>query len=137
VRTNEECTEFLRRKAFFKAGTQKVIETVLTEEDRKPESIFDFGAGITAVARDKPHQARLDFEVRAKKLLDRPPEIHNAGDAECRVSGFVSPELRSACVANEKGRTDLALQVANTDLAPTAARRAWPRFAETATLRCS
>jgi hypothetical protein len=36
------------------------------------ESIFDFVQGITAVARDKPHQdARLDMEAKAKKLLDR------------------------------------------------------------------
>jgi hypothetical protein len=45
---------------------------VLTEEGRKPESVFDFVQGITAVARDKPHQdARLDLEARAKRLLDR------------------------------------------------------------------
>ena len=72
ARTDEDRTEFLRRKGFSKAETQKVIETVLAEEDRKPESIFDFVQGITAVARDKPHQdARLDLEARAKKLLDR------------------------------------------------------------------
>ena len=44
----------------------------LAEEGRPPESIFDFVQGITAVARDKPHQdARLDMEAKAKKLLDR------------------------------------------------------------------
>ena len=72
ARTDEDRTEFLRRKGFSKAETQKVIETVLAEEGRKPESIFDFVQGITAVARDKPYQdARLDLEARAKKLLDR------------------------------------------------------------------
>jgi len=72
ARTDEDRTEFLRRKGFSKAETQKVIETVLAEEGRKPESIFDFVQGITAVAREKPHQdARLDLEARAKKLLDR------------------------------------------------------------------
>ncbi len=46
--------------------------TVVTEDGRKPESVFDFVQGITAVARDKTHQvARLDLEARAKKLLDR------------------------------------------------------------------
>ena len=51
----------------------KRAELVKTlEVGRKPESIFDFVQGITAVARDKPHRdARLDLEVRAKKLLDR------------------------------------------------------------------
>jgi hypothetical protein len=70
--SDEDRTEFLRRRGFSKAETAKVIETVLAEEGRPPESIFDFVQGITAVARDKPHQdARLDMEARAKKLLDR------------------------------------------------------------------
>ncbi len=63
---------FLRKRGFGKAETAKIIGTVLAEEGRKPESVFDFVQGITAVARDKPHQdARLDLEGRAKKLLDR------------------------------------------------------------------
>ena len=69
--TDEERTDFLRKRSFSKSETTKIIETVLTEEGHKPESIFDFVQGITAVARDKPHQdVRLDLEARAKKLLD-------------------------------------------------------------------
>jgi hypothetical protein len=72
ARTDEDRDEFLRRRGFSKKETAKIIETVLAEEGRKPESIFDFVQGITAVARDKTHQdARLDLEARAKKLLDR------------------------------------------------------------------
>jgi hypothetical protein len=72
ARSDEDRTEFLRKRGFGKAETAKIIVTVLTEEGRKPESVFDFVQGITAVARDKPHQdARLDLEARAKKLLDR------------------------------------------------------------------
>ena len=72
ARSDEDRIEFLRRRGFSKAETAKVIETVLAEESRPPESIFDFVQGITAVARDKPHQdARLDMEAKAKKLLDR------------------------------------------------------------------
>ena len=72
ARTDEDRIEFLRKRGFGKAETAKIIETVLAEEGRKPESVFDFVQGITAVARDKPHQdARLDLEARAKKLLDR------------------------------------------------------------------
>jgi hypothetical protein len=72
ARTDDERTEFLRKRGFGKLETAKIIETVLAEEGRKPESIFDFVQGITAIARDKPHQdARLDLEARAKKLLDR------------------------------------------------------------------
>ncbi|PSJ57439.1 DUF932 domain-containing protein [Kumtagia ephedrae] len=72
ARTDEDRTDFLRRRGFAKAETGKIIDTVLAEEGRPPESIFDFVQGITAVARDKPHQdARLDMEAKAKKLLDR------------------------------------------------------------------
>ncbi|MDT9600432.1 DUF932 domain-containing protein [Sphingosinicella rhizophila] len=72
ARTDEERADFLRKRGFGKAETAKIIETVLAEEGRKPESVFDFVQGITAFARDKTHQdARLDLEGRAKKLLDR------------------------------------------------------------------
>ncbi|TIS55282.1 MAG: DUF932 domain-containing protein [Mesorhizobium sp.] len=71
ARSDEDRTDFLRKRGFSKAETTKIIETVLAEEGRKPESVFDFVQGITAVARDKTHQdARLDLEGRAKKLLD-------------------------------------------------------------------
>ncbi len=72
ARTDEDRSEFLRKRGFSKAETAKIIDTVLAEEGRKPESVFDFVQGITAVARDKTQQdARLDLEARAKKLLDR------------------------------------------------------------------
>lgn len=72
ARTDDDRTEFLRKRGFSKAETGKIIETVLAEEGHPPASIFDFVQGITAVARDKRHQdARLDLEARAKKLLDR------------------------------------------------------------------
>lgn len=72
ARTNEDRESFLRKRGFSKAETGKIIETVLHEEGRPPESIFDFVQGITALARDKAHQdSRLDMEGRAKKLLDR------------------------------------------------------------------
>ena len=69
---DEDRSEFLRKRGFSKAETTKIIETVLAEEGHPPESVFDFVQGITALARDKTHQdARLDYETRAKKLLDR------------------------------------------------------------------
>src|SRR6267142_731947 len=68
--SDEDRTDFLRRRGFSKAETAKVIDAVLAEEGSPPESIFDFVQGITAVARDKPYQdARLDMEAKAKKLL--------------------------------------------------------------------
>jgi hypothetical protein len=72
ARNDDDRTEFLRKRGFSKAETAKIIQTVLIEEGRKPESVFDFVQGITAVARGKAQQdARLDFEARAKKLFDR------------------------------------------------------------------
>lgn len=71
ARSDEDRTDFLRKRGFSKPEAAKIIETVLAEEGRKPESVFDFVQGITAVARDKTHQdARLGLEARAKKLLD-------------------------------------------------------------------
>ena len=71
ARTDEDRTEFLRRRGFSKGETAKIIDRVLAEEGHPPESIFDFVQGITALARDKSHQdARLDMEGKAKKLLD-------------------------------------------------------------------
>ncbi len=72
ARTDDDRSEFLRKRGFSKNETAKIIETVLAEEGHAPTSVFDFVQGITAVARNKTHQdARLDLEARAKKLLDR------------------------------------------------------------------
>jgi hypothetical protein len=70
ARTDEDRQEFLRKRGFSKAETGRIIATVLDEEGHPPASIFDFVQGITALARDKPHQdARLDLEGKASKLL--------------------------------------------------------------------
>ncbi|WP_105404759.1 DUF932 domain-containing protein [Neorhizobium sp. T7_12] len=71
ARDNEDRQAFLRRRGFSKTETGKIIETVLSEEGRPPESIFDFVQGITALARGKTNQdTRLDLEGKAKKLLE-------------------------------------------------------------------
>jgi len=41
---------FLRKRGFSKSETAKIVETVLHEEGRPPESLFDFVQGITAGA---------------------------------------------------------------------------------------
>ncbi len=72
ARTEEDRTDFLRRRGFGKAETAKIVETVLAEEGRPPESVFDFVQGITAVARTKPQQdARLALEGRARTLMEQ------------------------------------------------------------------
>ncbi len=70
ARKDDDRESFLRRRGFTANETTKIIATVLEEEGRLPESIFDFVQGVTAVARDKPHQdGRLELEGKAAKLL--------------------------------------------------------------------
>ena len=70
ARKDDDREGFLRKRGFSKPETAKIIATVLDEEGRPPESIFDFVQGITALARSKPHQdARLELEGKAGKLL--------------------------------------------------------------------
>ena len=72
ARTDEDRESFLRKGGFSKSETAKIIETVLGQENRKPESVFDFVQGITALARTKSHQdARLELEGKAKRLMER------------------------------------------------------------------
>ncbi|WP_457103604.1 DUF932 domain-containing protein [Mesorhizobium sp. URHB0026] len=70
--TDEDRESFLRKRGFSKSETGKIIEAVLQEEGRPPESIFDFVQGMTAHARSKAHQdSRLELEGRAKALLEK------------------------------------------------------------------
>lgn len=72
ARNDDDRNHFLKTRGFSRSETTKIIETVLSEEGRPPESVFDFVQGITALARTKAHQdVRLDLETRAKRLLDR------------------------------------------------------------------
>ena len=72
ARTDEDRDDFLRKRGFSRPESAKIIEKVLMEEGRPPESIFDFVQGIPRLARDKTQQdARLDMEGRAKNLIDR------------------------------------------------------------------
>ncbi|WP_319799198.1 DUF932 domain-containing protein [Nitrobacter sp.] len=72
ARTDDDRETFLRKRGFSKAETGKIIETVLQEEGRPPESIFDFVQGMTAHARTKAHQdTRLELEGKAKTLLEK------------------------------------------------------------------
>jgi hypothetical protein len=72
ARSDEDRDGFLRKRGFSKSETAKIVETVLHEEGRPPESLFDFAQGITALARGKVHQdACLELEGKAKRLLER------------------------------------------------------------------
>ncbi len=72
ARSDDDRESFLRKRGFSKSETTKIIATVLSEEGRPPESVFDFVLGITALARSKAHQdTRLELEGKAKQLLER------------------------------------------------------------------
>lgn len=71
VASNDESREtFLQGRGFTKAETKKILDRVLMEEGHEARSVWDMVQGITAVARDLPHQdARVDLELKASKLL--------------------------------------------------------------------
>lgn len=70
ARDDDDRNSFLTKRGFTKPESAKIIDTVLNEEGRPPESIFDFVQGITALARTRKHQdSRLDLESKAKKLM--------------------------------------------------------------------
>jgi hypothetical protein len=72
ARSDENRSGFLRKRGFSKTETAAVIEAVLNEEGRPPETVFDFVQGITSLARSKTHQdSRLEIEGKAKLLLER------------------------------------------------------------------
>jgi len=72
ARKDEDRQLFLQKRGFSKTEAGRVIETVLAEEGRPPESIFDFVQGITAVARSRSNQdKRIELEGKARALLQK------------------------------------------------------------------
>ena len=72
IRVRAATSTHTRNTLPSKAETGRIIETVLQEEGRPPESIFDFVQGMTAHARSKAHQdTRLELEGKAKTLLEK------------------------------------------------------------------
>jgi hypothetical protein len=72
----QEAVNFLQKKVeLSKSMAQRVVEVFKKEEgqgERAPMSIWDMVQGITAVARNVPHNdTRLFYEERAGKLLDK------------------------------------------------------------------
>jgi hypothetical protein len=104
ARTDDDRSEFLRKRGFSKTETTKIIETVLAEEGRKPESVFDFVQGITAVARDKTHQdaARSggtgQEAARTGSLTPGNPEMRNGAFPPSCLSAFPDRRLCGAAL---------------------------------------
>ena len=68
--TDEDRTDFLRRRGFTQKDTDAVIASVLESDGHPPESIWDMVQGITKVAQSKPNaDSRFDMEREAGKLL--------------------------------------------------------------------
>lgn len=62
----------IEKTGMTKPTAAKVMDRAEQEEGHPPVSVWDFCQGITAVARDLPHQdARLDLEAIAGKLMKR------------------------------------------------------------------
>jgi hypothetical protein len=69
---DEERIDFLARFGFSGKASQRVIDTALAEEGTKPETVWDFAQGVTALARrEELQEARLKLEAVAGKMLDR------------------------------------------------------------------
>lgn len=70
ARNDDDRKDFLSKRGFSAKQTQTIIDAVINEEDKKPESVWDFVQGITAVARGIKHQdERLDLERVAGNLM--------------------------------------------------------------------
>ena len=73
AKDDEERKKFLNENLELSLKlSMRVIETVEREEGHKPESVWDMCQGLSAVARDLPHQDdRLELEKLAGKLMGR------------------------------------------------------------------
>lgn len=78
AKDDDDRTKFLRDRKFTGAETKKILaavveDRIVTEGTERPAaSIWDMVQGITAVAREEPHQdARVALERKAKTLLDK------------------------------------------------------------------
>lgn len=68
----DERLEFLAKFGFSQKGGQLVIDTCVAEEEKAPESLWDFAQGVSALARRETLQEdRLKMETVAGKILDR------------------------------------------------------------------
>ena len=70
ARSDDDRLQFLGKQGFSAKQAQKIIDRVVTEEGTKPESVWDFVQGITAIARDIGHtDDRITLERQAGNLL--------------------------------------------------------------------
>jgi hypothetical protein len=61
ARSDGDRETFLRKRGLSKSETAKIIDTVLNEEGRPRESLFDFVQGLTATPAPKPIRTRASI----------------------------------------------------------------------------
>jgi hypothetical protein len=72
AKTEEERTEWLARYGFTEKAAQRVVEIGLAEEQKLPESVWDFAQAVSAMARrEELQEDRLKVEQVAGKMLDK------------------------------------------------------------------
>lgn len=72
AKSDDDRLQFLGKQGFSAKQAQKIIDRVVTEEGTKPESVWDFVQGITAIARDIGHtDDRITLERQAGNLLKK------------------------------------------------------------------
>lgn len=72
AKTDEERVEFLARFGFGERVSRELIGISVAEEQRPPESVWDFAQAITARARQETYQEeRIKLEAIAGRLLDK------------------------------------------------------------------
>lgn len=73
---DESRAGFLPNLGFGKGLSKLVLDTVVREEGKPAENVWDFVNGLTAVARGLPHQdARLDLEREAARLMAKAAKL--------------------------------------------------------------
>jgi len=70
ARSDDDQMDFLGKRGFSMRESRRIIDSVLNEEQKAPESIWDFVQGITAVARGIGHaDDRIAMERKAGDLM--------------------------------------------------------------------
>lgn len=93
ARTDEDRTEFLRRRGFSKAEAGKIIDTVLDEEGRPPEaSSISCRASPPSHATSPIRMLGSTWRLRRRSCLSKLPDIREARNAGARVAGRLGNE---------------------------------------------
>ena len=73
AKDDDDALEFLTKRGGLSARMAKAAMARHIQEEQKPiRNVWDAAQGITAIARDIPHQdARVNLERKAGALLDK------------------------------------------------------------------